>query len=260
LDGNRAFRDCIIGSDEALRARCLTHTGGQCASASMGVPCAWFTDWWDNDRCFHTPADTMEFVDIPRLASCVPAIEGTVRRLSAARAPFFRFIRAGRRLVRPARHSDIPAICEVTRLSFGPMATARMRQEFLGELLGGKEWHVHKNEEVERFVRRHTLQTVACECEGQVVGYATYSLNPEQGLADIGNNAVHPDWQGQGIGQLLLHEVRQRILDEGYTKSQVTALSNNPAALRIYEKLGYKPYAQSTHCLLALGKGADNPV
>ena len=173
-------------------------------------------------------------------------------------APFFGFVRDGRRLIRPARYSDIPAICEITRLSFGPVAAARMRQEFFGELLAGKEWHAHKNHEVERFVRRHIFQTVVCECEGQLAGYATYSFNPEQGLAEIGNNAVHPDWQGQAIGQLLQHEVQQRFLDEGYTRSQVTALSNNPAALRIYEKLGYKPYAQSIHCLLASGKGAGN--
>ena len=254
LGGNKAFVDCIAGADDALRARYVPWAAEYGAFARRGVPCAWFTDWYGSDRCFHTPADTMEFIDIPRLAGYVPAIEAAVRRLSAAHAPFFRFIRAGRRLIRPARYSDIPAIREVTRLSFGPVATARMRQEFFGELLAGKEWHVHKNEEVERFVRRHIFQTVACECEGQVVGYATYSFNPEQVLAEIGNNAVHPDWHGQAIGQLLQHEVQQRFLDEGYTRSQVTALSSNPAALRIYEKLGYKPYAQSIHCLRASRK------
>ena len=74
-----------------------------------------------------------------------------------------------------------------------------------------------------------------------VVGYAVVWFIVDE--IHIGNIAVHPDHQGEGIGRWLM----ERILEEGRRRSMVFATlevrPSNRAALTLYERFGFKRIA-----------------
>ena len=134
-------------------------------------------------------------------------------------------------------------------LAFGPMSLARMQQDFFGQRLGSKEWHEYKNRGVEQFCRENIYHVIVAEVDNKVVGYATYILDKERGIASIGNNAVHPEYQGKGIGGSMQKEVKRRMLEEGYSRFAVDTLAVDLPARKIYERLGYKKYAETYYYL-----------
>ena len=213
-----------------------------------GIPYLWFTDCSGARPYYHSPEDTLDFLDFDKLGGYIGDIKRVIERLSKME-PVYPFIRDKDKLIRPARYKDIPSILEITKLAFEPVSMDRMKQDFFGEKLGGKGWDEYKNKGVKSFCKERIYETIVAEVDGKVIGYATYSLDEERGIAEIGNNAVHPDYQGKGIGKSIQREVRRRMEEEGYRKFTVSTLSNDLAAQRIYEKLGYKKYIESYHYL-----------
>src|SRR5687768_4807245 len=54
------------------------------------------------------------------------------------------------------------------------------------------------------FAGRLEWVLVACDrAQGVVVGFATFRLDLERKIGEIGNNAVDPAWRGRGIGGAL---------------------------------------------------------
>ena len=51
--------------------------------------------------------------------------------------------------------------------------------------------------------------------------------------------AVHPEYQGKGIGKLLLQFAEERASEQGATSMRLDVYSANPGAVRMYEKAGY---------------------
>jgi ribosomal protein S18 acetylase RimI-like enzyme len=51
---------------------------------------------------------------------------------------------------------------------------------------------------------------------------------------------VNPDFQGRGIGSTTMQYVEGYLRDKGIEAVRLDAYSLNPAALKLYEKLGYK--------------------
>ena len=66
------------------------------------------------------------------------------------------------------------------------------------------------------------------------------SLDYQRGIAEIGNNAVLPNFQGQGIGKQLQKEIMRRMLESNFKKFKVSTLHNDIAAQKVYEKLGFE--------------------
>lgn len=225
-----------------------TSGGGDNGGAYQhGVPYVWYYDN-ANRPYYHTPTDDRTALDLDRVVAFIPDIETTLEALAAAK-PFLPFVRTGEFLVRPARFEDLDAVEEVTRLAFGEVSLARMQEDFFGEKPGGKAWHEFKGPEVRSQLKRDLLRAVVAEKDGKVVGYATWHAYPGKELAEIGNNAVHPDFQGKGIGKAMQAEISRRMDEEGFVKRTVSTLTHDLAAQKVYEKLGYARYAGSVHYL-----------
>ncbi len=249
--GPKSFRGTAASAPATLRRlfkdRWKFEGGDNGAAHQFGVPYVWFYDH-SLKTFYHTPKDTIRHVDFKKAALFVDDIEVMARRLSDC-APFSPFSKTDSVTVRPARFEDIPAICGITEKAFEPVSLVRMRQDFFGERLGGKNWSEYKCRELEEFCRQRIYQVVAAEVAGHVVGYATWLFDAEQGIAEIGNNAVHPEFQGKGIGKALQKEVERRMREEGFTRFTVSTLGVDIPAQKLYEKLGYTRYAESMHYL-----------
>lgn len=238
--GPGKFRKTVLSASTVLDYLYRGKTSGPDSdfgpAEKHGIPYAWFTDMLF--PLLHTPEDNLKHLDAEILGSYAEDIAAVIGALSETGVPY-PAVKNNGITVRQAKHEDIEAICDITSAAFGPVSSARMRQDFFGEKLGGKNWDEYKRAEVKKACFRNIYNVIVAEKENKVAGYATYGLDEEAGIATIGNNAVHPDSQGMGIGKMMQQEVKRRMEEEGYGKFSVSTLSNDIAAQKIYEKLGY---------------------
>ena len=80
-----------------------------------------------------------------------------------------------------------------------------------------------------------------CEEDGRIVGFVTFTLNFDQKIGDIGNNAVEPDWRLQGIGQQMYQAVLEyfRAHNMVYAKVHTGLDYAHAPARRAYERSGF---------------------
>jgi ribosomal protein S18 acetylase RimI-like enzyme len=81
------------------------------------------------------------------------------------------------------------------------------------------------------------------EVDGRIAGFVTFHVDVQPGIGEIGNNAVHPDFRGRGIGGLLYTHVFDELKRLGQRFVKVTTGGEgDPAhapARRAYEKAGF---------------------
>lgn len=88
------------------------------------------------------------------------------------------------------------------------------------------------------------LGFVAVTPQGQVVGEIhVFRMDPAQFshvLTDL-TVAVHPDWQGRGVGSALFSALiaAARALSPRIERIELVARSGNVGAIRLYERLGF---------------------
>jgi ribosomal protein S18 acetylase RimI-like enzyme len=54
---------------------------------------------------------------------------------------------------------------------------------------------------------------------------------------------VRPAWQGLGVGTRLIHAAEEALLGLGFTTAVIAAGKDNPRAYQLYERLGYRTFA-----------------
>jgi ribosomal protein S18 acetylase RimI-like enzyme len=53
---------------------------------------------------------------------------------------------------------------------------------------------------------------------------------------------VRPEWQGRGLGTRLIAAAEAVLVARGFTVAVIAAGKENPGALRLYERLGYRTF------------------
>ncbi len=137
--------------------------------------------------------------------------------------------------IRPAVEADFEAIYEITVAAFGPYTVSKLLEDRYGQI-AGRPWQAHKGEGVVAGCRLGYV--LVAERQGTVVGYATWRQDETVGV--VGNNAVHPDLQGWGIGTALISAVVERLREDGATLLEVSTLEHDLPARRVYGKLGFR--------------------
>jgi ribosomal protein S18 acetylase RimI-like enzyme len=91
----------------------------------------------------------------------------------------------------------------------------------------------------------------------QVIGYAmcrlvpsgpTFDLGPLRG--DVESLSVSPQARGAGAGTALLSAVRAELERRGCRHWSISVAADNAAAVRLYERLGFRPLVQMMHAPL----------
>jgi ribosomal protein S18 acetylase RimI-like enzyme len=67
--------------------------------------------------------------------------------------------------------------------------------------------------------------------------------SPER--VEIKRMRVHPDYQGRGLGQIILSELEARARAQGYTTLHLDTSPAQVAARRLYEKNGFYPVGRT---------------
>lgn len=100
--------------------------------------------------------------------------------------------------------------------------------------------------------RKRAQVTLACsddnptvvwvaETDGEVAGFITMTMNHQTLVGEIGNNAVSPEFQHQGIGTMMYDYVLNQMRVFGMKAAVVETGGDEPhaPARRAYEKAGF---------------------
>lgn len=142
--------------------------------------------------------------------------------------------------LRDMRRSDIPQVLEIDRASF-PIPWSE--KTYIFEVTNRETSHLVVLEQtplkstplqgLEQFVRRMLGQND----QHPIVGYGGCWLIAGEG--HISTIAVHPDFRGRGLGELLLAGMLQRTMNMGAEYSVLEVRESNKAAQALYEKYEY---------------------
>ena len=147
--------------------------------------------------------------------------------------------------MRPMKPGDIPMVVAIDRLSFPTPWSAstylyelnRNHRSFYFVLLSPpvddpppkrSGWH--------RWMR--SLTTRLDFEQSQVVGYAGFRHSSAE--AHISTIAVHPDWRGKGLGELLLLTALTRAIKLNSHKVTLEVRATNQVAQRLYRKYRFR--------------------
>lgn len=145
-------------------------------------------------------------------------------------------------MIRPYREDDLPTLVEIANrawLEIYQMFRQAYGDELFDILISDEK--TSKGEQVRSHCRSHPDCILVCEEEDQIVGFVTFRINADRQLGEIGNNGVHHQWRGRGIGQQLYSAALQRFRDQGMRYARVhTGLDwAHAPARRAYERAGF---------------------
>lgn len=150
---------------------------------------------------------------------------------------------ASKLTIRRLKPPDVTAVVEIAVAAWEPIFASLA--EILGEELFAAacgDWQREKARQVRRACEgADGAQVCVADVDGRVVGFATFYGGVQPGIGEIGNNAVHPDFQGHGIaGRLYQHAfVRLRALGMEFVKVSTGGDASHLPARRAYEKAGF---------------------
>ena len=145
-------------------------------------------------------------------------------------------------IVRPFVISDLPRLQEIRQAAFVPVFIS------LRQILGTAS--VYALADIETEQQQH-LTDLCQEGSGNkilvavrgdlLVGFVSYSVKPGTRFGEIGLNAVHPDFAGEGIGTRLYREALALMKREGVKVVEVSTGSDpsHEPARRAYKKAGF---------------------
>ncbi len=89
--------------------------------------------------------------------------------------------------------------------------------------------------------------------QDHVVGNVSLRRTLEWGAFFVGNVAVHPDWQRQGIGRALMETALEEISAQGGRWVGLEVQADNEVARRLYRRLGFREVGRTLHMLRPAG-------
>ncbi len=166
----------------------------------------------------YTVAEEVQFLALAHLRRWQPP------RLSSDRAQGIRALQ-----LRPCQPDDLPILAHLDAHTFTPLWHFGI--DGLRELL---------------FTSRLQVATI----NDALVGYTAISYR--EGSAHLARLAVHPQWQGQGLGHALLLDVLLDAQREGIDTVMLNTQVHNTRAERLYRSYGFRPTNQIVPVLAKL--------
>ncbi len=104
-----------------------------------------------------------------------------------------------------------------------------------------RELGVNVGDSMEAVRRGLRLMLVGVECNGGIVS-AAFGWLTDRHVARVSGVVTHPERRGRGYATAVVGELTRRLLAGGRRPFLYVSLGNTPA-VRVYERLGYRPHA-----------------
>lgn len=129
------------------------------------------------------------------------------------------------------------------RLSKREDSASMIELEHLVWTPGTTPGDVRFDSEAEFLLKNPPGSKIVVEKDEKIIGILGYKspipLPSNKHVVEI-DIAVHPDYQREGIGQLLMDKMKEIARGKGFIKISLRVLSINQKAIRFYEKNGFK--------------------
>jgi hypothetical protein len=112
-----------------------------------------------------------------------------------------------KRLLRPFENRDTDAVVEIANLAWQRIYASH--RDIFGEKLYAAlfpEDRERKGNEMRRHCEHSPDHIWICELDGRVVGFIMWSMDTTRNIGTVGNNGLHPDAAGQGLGTFMYRE------------------------------------------------------
>ncbi len=153
--------------------------------------------------------------------------------------------------IRKMKPEDSPRIAAINESAWNDNTLYKLLEDRYG-LIGSKDWRRRKVDDMQSFCREHPNNVIVAVEDGSVVGYAAFTIDNEDKVGHVSNNAVDPHYQGRGIGSAMNRWVLDHFGGEGVKIARVSTLLHDQAARRVYEKNGFEELARTIHYSMQL--------
>jgi ribosomal protein S18 acetylase RimI-like enzyme len=126
-------------------------------------------------------------------------------------------------ILRLMNHNDLTVIKELDSLAFGPI----WQQSF----------------EMLEVAFKQSAHAMVAETSEGIVGYQVSTTG--SGGSHLARLAVHPMYQGKGIGYALTRDMLAYFHHRGSLKVTVNTQTDNHASLALYKKVGFRPTGET---------------
>lgn len=145
--------------------------------------------------------------------------------------------------IRPFHQADLEAVIDIAIAAWQPIFAS------LREMVGDNVFdHMYTDHDAQKRTRITVASRVedprliwVAELDGEIAGFIIIDMNHDTLVAEIGNNAVSPEFQHRGIGTQMYTFVLERMKESGM-KAAVVTTGGDPEhapARRAYEKTGF---------------------
>lgn len=140
-------------------------------------------------------------------------------------------------IVEPMALADIDRVLEIEQLSFSAPWSARAYRYEITQNEHSTMLIVRRAPQ-HRFAPIDWIRFLSPSARGPVVGYAGFWLLVDD--AHIATIAVHPDWRGRGLGELLLLSLLEAAAKLGAARATLEVRVSNKVAQSLYRKYGFQ--------------------
>jgi [ribosomal protein S18]-alanine N-acetyltransferase len=144
--------------------------------------------------------------------------------------------------IRPMQPGDVSMVIAIEKLSFSTPWPAsaflyelRQTDSHYYVLQSAANGNVHPDRGWRHWLRR----VFGLPEESRVLGYVGFRFQGDQ--AHISTIAVHPDWRGKGLGELLLLTALEQALIQRTCSVTLEMRVSNDVARCLYYKYGFQP-------------------
>ncbi len=158
-------------------------------------------------------------------------------------------------MIRTYKPEDLPIIMDIGNRAWREIY--KMFRETYGDELFDlliPDESTAKGKQIRAHCERHPEWVFVCEEEGCVVGFVTFTLDPNKKLGTIGNNARDPECDLKGIGQQMYRAALDyfRKHDMLYAKVQTGLDYAHAPARRAYERVGFNVHHEDVDYYMKL--------
>lgn len=146
--------------------------------------------------------------------------------------------------IRPMEPGDVPTVAAIERLSY---PTPWPASSYLYELRHNKRSFYYvllkpaaEAAPTERRWHRWLRSAIGLPVRSRVIGYVGFRLQDGDAEAHISTIAVHPNWRGKGLGELLLLTAMEWALDLDVGTITLEVRASNQVAQRLYRKYRFR--------------------
>ena len=100
------------------------------------------------------------------------------------------------------------------------------------------------------------IMTIDSQSEEKVIGIGSVCFWGNIKGAHISLLAIHPNFQGQGLGKLLLTHLLEEVDKKVYKTVTLQVAKNNFKALNLYQQFGFKEIGRRKNCYKKTGEDA----